>query len=170
MTTKNFLGIPIDGDITPGAGRAEQQPIEDFAPILQAVLDDPTVVEFGWRQCTPYFNDGEPCEFSAYGVWVRTTADSEDLDDDGLDVDYGHPSLGEMTGGAWVDDPENPGRRKKVGERYEGPDLARFERAKALGRAVDGGHFLNVLLDAFGDHARVTVRGDGIQVDFYEHD
>lgn len=168
MTTQqNFLGIPVQGDITRGETRAEQKPIEELQPILQAVLDDPTIVEFGWRQYTPYFNDGEPCTFNIHGTWARTDAD-RDADEDELEM-WGHRSLGKTTGGEWVDDPET-GRRKKVGARYEGPDQARYERVKALEAAVEGGEFYDVLLDAFGDHACVTVRRDGIEVEFYEHD
>ncbi|MFF3324918.1 hypothetical protein [Streptomyces sp. NPDC002889] len=169
-TARNFLGIPVEGDITRGADREKQRPLEEFQPILQAVLDDPTIVEFGWRQATPYFNDGEPCTFSVYGTWMRTDADREVEDEYELEVGYSHPSLGQMTGGEWVDDPDRPGRKKKVGERYEGPDQQRYERARALDRAIEGGEFHDVLLDAFGDHATVTVRRDGIQVEFYEHD
>lgn len=162
MKTRNFLGIPVEGDYTQGSARIDQKSIEEFQPILQAVLDDPSVIEFGWRQYTPYFNDGEPCTFSVYGLWVRTT-DDEDGDEDDLEM-WGHRSLGKVSGhrdestGDWVKDP------------YEGPDEARFLRCKALEAAVEGGHFETVLLDAFGDHAAITVRRDGIQVDFYDHD
>lgn len=161
MTT-NFLGIPINGDITRGGARVEQKPIEELQPILQAVLDDPTIVEFGWRQYTPYFNDGEPCTFSTHGTWVRTTAD-EDADEDELEM-WGHHSLGKVSGG----------RNKDTGRwetyPYEGPDEARFDRCKALETAIEGGAFEHVLLDAFGDHANITVRRDGIEVEFYDHD
>ncbi|MBX9392229.1 hypothetical protein K4749_01110 [Streptomyces sp. TRM72054] len=159
---RNFLGIPVQGDITPGATRVEQKPLEDLQPILQAVLDDPTIVEFGWRQYTPYFNDGDPCEFSAHGLWVRTT-DDEDADEDELEM-WGHRSLGKVSGhrdqatGEWVTDP------------YQGPDEARYLRCKELEKAVEGGAFEVVLLKAFGDHAEVTVRRDGIEVEFYSHD
>jgi hypothetical protein len=168
-TDRNFLGIPVQGDITRGSDRVEQKPIEELQPILQAVLNDPTIIEFGWRQYTPYFNDGEPCEFSAHSVWVRTETD-RDVDEYELEAAYSHPSLGQMTGGEWVDDPDRPGRRKKIGERYEGSDQARYERCIALNHAIEGGHFEHVLLDAFGDHARVTVRRDDIEVEFYHHD
>ncbi|MEU5976308.1 hypothetical protein [Streptomyces sp. NPDC047315] len=59
---------------------------------------------------------------------------------------------------------------KKVGAVYEGPDEARYQRCKELEGAIEGGQFEHVLLDAFGDHARVTVRRDGIQVESYSHD
>ncbi|MCP3820119.1 hypothetical protein NLX86_19060 [Streptomyces sp. A3M-1-3] len=170
-SARNFLGIPVEGDINEGDKRKKQRPLEEFQPILQAVLDDPTITEFGWRQYTPYFNDGDPCTFSAYETWVRTTTDGEDVDGYELEVAYSHPSLGQMTGGEWVDNPEDPGgRRIKVGERYEGSDQARYERARELDRAIEGGQYLDVLLDAFGDHANITVRRSGIQVEFYQHD
>ncbi|CAM5619064.1 hypothetical protein [Streptomyces aurantiogriseus] len=158
----SFLGIPVHGDITRGETRVEQKPIEELQPILQAVLDDPTIVEFGWRQYTPYFNDGEPCTFSAHGTWVRTT-DDKDADEDELEM-WGHRSLGKIPGS----------RNADTGQweygAYEGPDEARYHRCKALEKAIEGGHFEHVLLDSFGDHANITVRRDGIEVEFYDHD
>lgn len=169
-TNRNFLGIPVQGDYTEGARRREQRPIEELQPIMQAVLDDPTIVEFGWRQYTPYFNDGDPCEFDVYGTWVRTDADT-DVEDDyvyELEVD-GHRSLGKVSGD-WIEDPENPGTRVWQKRPYEGPDEARYDRCQALYGALQGGEFEVVLLKAFGDHAAITVRRDGIQVEFYDHD
>ena len=166
MTT-NFLGIPVHGDITQGENRKDQRPLEEFQPIVQAVLDDPTIVEFGWRQYTPYFNDGDPCTFGVHGTWVRTTAD-EDVDEDKLEM-WGHRSLGKIPG-EWVDDPDRLGHTKWHAHPYEGPDEARYHRVKALEKAIEGGEFENVLLDAFGDHAEVTVRRDGIEIEFYSHD
>jgi hypothetical protein len=163
MTT-NFLGLPIEGDIVRPTSAKPQRPMEEFAPILQAALDDPTIIEFGWRQYTPYFNDGDPCVFGAHGVWVRTSddVDVEDLYD--LEVDYNHPTLGKR--------PSTYNRETQEYETgdYEGPDEARYDRCQALHEAIDGGEFYAVLLQAFGDHAEVTVRRDGIKVDFYEHD
>ncbi|MFF1792644.1 hypothetical protein ACFVXQ_00125 [Kitasatospora sp. NPDC058263] len=163
MTKLTFMGMPIEGDITEGAGRVEQKPIEELQPILQAMLDDPTVAEFGWRQYTPYFNDGEPCTFSISGAWVRTVAD-EDADEYELEIGSSHPTLG---GRPYR---KNPDTGKWESQPYEGPDESRYDRCLALSSAVEGGAFENVLLEAFGDHAEVTVRRDGIQVDFYEHE
>lgn len=63
-TDKTFFGIPIEGDIRFAESPVKQRPLEDLQPLLQALLDDPTIKWFGWRQYTPYFNDGEPCVFS----------------------------------------------------------------------------------------------------------
>jgi hypothetical protein len=173
MTT-SFLGIPVEGDITKGDKRTPQRPLEDLAPILQAVLDDDGIVRFGWHQYTPYFNDGDPCVFSASGVWAARPEDMDaddpdDTDTDSLDVDYGG-HLGSYEGGEWVADPENPPFNKRVGARYVGPDQARFDRCRELSRAIDSGAFDDVLLEAFGDHAEITVTRDGITVEFYSHD
>lgn len=174
-TTKTFLGIPVDGDIVRGESKAEQRPLEEFSPLLQAVLDDDGIACFGWQQYTPYFNDGDPCIFSAHGVWVARhediagTGDEGDFDKDGLTVSYGSP-LGSYRDGKWVNDPEDPKRRNLVGATYDGPDQARYDRCRALDDAVESGAFDGVLLEAFGDHADITVKRDGITVEFYSHD
>lgn len=170
--TDTFFGVPIHGDITQGSTRVDQKPIEELAPLFKALLDDKTIVEFGWTQYTPYFNDGDTCEFSVHVLWVRTTEESEGAVDEygdeyepgyGLDVDY-HPSLGKSVRD-W-----DPVERKFFNERYEGPDEARHDRCHALNNALQGGAFETVLLEKFGDHAMVTVQSDGIDVEFYSHD
>jgi hypothetical protein len=157
MTTTNFLGIPIDGDITRGANRTEQRPLSDLEPALRAVLDDPLIVEFGWRQYTPYFNDGDPCVFSPGELWFRTTQDEDTSE---LELWY-HPTLGAQRWSAAT------GTHLDV---ERSPDVvATRTRCEKLSALINSDAFDEVLLDAFGDHARVTVRRTGISVDFYEH-
>ena len=165
--TKNFLGIPVVGDIDEGEKREKQRPIEDLAPLMQAVLDDPTIVEFGWAQYTPYFNDGDPCTFGVGGeIWVRTVTDEDVEDTYELEVRRygGHPSLGRK------DRTWNREANSYEEGPYEGPDEARYERCQALNAAIEGGEFLDVLLEAFGDHAEITVQKAGLQVGSYSHD
>ncbi|MET9959287.1 hypothetical protein ABZ128_09395 [Streptomyces sp. NPDC006326] len=157
---RNFLGMPVEGDYSEASTRVTQRPIGELQPVVQAVLDDPTIVEFGWKQYTPYFNDGDPCEFSAYGLWVRTDADGDVEDLYELEADSSHPSLGRR--------PYQWETREYLP--YEGPDEARYERVQALCGAIEGGAFENVLMEAFGDHAQVTVRREGIEVEHYSHD
>ncbi|MFE8916857.1 hypothetical protein [Streptomyces globisporus] len=173
-TGTNFLGMPVSGDITGGATRVEQKPIEELAPLFQALVDDPTIVEFGWTQYTPYFNDGDTCEFGVGGLWVRTTAEGEDAVDEygnefspysgNLDVEYSHPSLGE------VEKDWDREAHKYINHYYVGPDEDRYNRCQDLNGALQSGAFETVLLDTFGDHAMVTVRKAGIEVEFYSHD
>jgi hypothetical protein len=172
MTTDtNFLGMPVSGDITEGSTRTDQKPIEELAPLFQALVDDPTIVEFGWTQYTPYFDDGDVCEFEVHYTWVRTTAEAEGAVDEygeeyesyGLNVDY-HPSLGTVKKD-W--DAE---AQEYVNKRYEGPDEDRYNRCQDLDGALQSGSYDNVLLKNFGEHAMVTVRKDGIEVEHYSHD
>ncbi len=171
MTTHaNFLGIPVEGDITKGDKRVPQLPLSELQPLMRAVLDDPTIKAFGWTQYTPYFNDGEPCVFSVGSPWFLTAddPDSDDVSDlYSYEVDYGHhPSLGKR-------DYEYRGHypnRQRIDLGYTGPDEARFDRVKALSDAINGGSFEDVLLEAFGDHAQVRVTAQGITVHSYSHD
>lgn len=150
MSHTNFLGIPVEGDIH-RSNRVDQRPVEEFGPILRAVLNDERIEAVRWEQYTPYFNDGDVCEFRIHELSVKPAGESVPRDDyeDGF-ID--HWSLG-----------------------YESergmPHLAPLKEATAeLNRAVAGGAFYDALLDAFGDHAEITVTGAGITVEFYEHD
>ena len=189
---RNFLGIPVHGDITEGDRRAPQRPLSDLEPLIRAVLDDPYIHSFGWNQYTPYFNDGDACVFSVGSPWFRTVDDLEewhsaqhraDEDDeydedneanykipsDRLEIsDYGdgHPSLGKREYD-WVGD--YPNRVKEYGP-YEGKHEASYLACVALADAFDSQAFEDVLLEAFGDHCRVTVKATGITVDEYTHD
>ncbi|WP_212841123.1 hypothetical protein [Catellatospora sp. IY07-71] len=164
MSHTSFLGIPVEGRITPG-DRVPQRPLSELQPLVRALVDDDAVVEFGWKQYTPYFNDGEACVFDAWGFWVRTTADDADAGVEDLGVgeyDEPHPTLG----GPWLDRGQYPYTEHP----YEGDDPERYGRARALADAVGSGAFDDVLLEAFGDHATVRVRRTGITVEFYDHD
>lgn len=158
-TRRTFLGIEVHGDINEGDRRRPQRPIEELRPIIQAILDDTEIVEFGWRQYTPYFNDGDPCIFRVEASWVRLTTDDEDKGYYDLTIED-RDDLGDRAYD-WRTETYGP---------YSGPDEARYDRCRELDRAIQGGEFIDVLLATFGDHADITVRRDGIQVDTYDHD
>jgi hypothetical protein len=168
----NFLGIPVEGDITKGDKRVPQKPLSELEPLMRAVLDDPTMKAFGWAQYTPYFNDGEPCVFSVGSPWFLTVNDPDpDEIEDHYDFEIGysgHPTLGKQDY-EW-DNPRDWENRRKVYGPYEGSHRASFMACNALADAIDSGAFEDVLLEAFGDHAQVTVRPSGITVDSYSHD
>ncbi|MFI7642434.1 hypothetical protein [Nonomuraea sp. NPDC049400] len=161
-STNSFLGIPVVGDINEGEKRAKQRPIEELAPLLQAVVNDPYVAEFGWTQYTPYFNDGDPCTFGVRGeVWFRTVEDADVDDTYELELNN-HPTLGIRR---WNRDARRYDEIRLSPEKREV-----YDRCDALNTALEGGEFLDVLLEAFGDHAEITVKKDAIQVEFYQHD
>lgn len=153
--TPTFSGLPINGSIVYGNERKAQRPVEEFSPLLQAALDAHGITEITWTQYTPYFNDGEPCVFGAY--LRNVTVDS---------VIAEFPPYAERDRAAL-------GYRQTAnnGGRYEGPDAHRYDAIAALSSAIDNGEFDDVLLKLFGDHAEVNVKpGDGIYIEYYEHD
>lgn len=174
---RTFMGLTITGEIHYGEHPIPQRPLEEFTPLAQAVLDDPTVVAFGWKQYTPGYNDGDPCTFGTSGFWLATVEDAanpdlaECFEEDGdtyqLDVDDYHPSLGKRPFIKWEGEYGQPDRRRVMGP-YEGPDPDRHDRAHALAEAVDRGEFHDVLLENFGDPARVRFSREGIEVTYYE--
>lgn len=150
------LGRPVSGKIVEyGKPDVEQWPDEKFIELLDAVLDDPQVHSVRWRQYTPYFNDGDACEFGVGEVYVRLKS----TEDDNEDGDYGDGYIGtyEMRANRsdWRDDTVKP-------------ELATVARAL---RNFEGlGHFQQLLKRSFGDHAIVTATRDGFDVEFHEHD
>jgi hypothetical protein len=170
---KNFLGIPVIGDLQFSGKRVSQRPLDELSPLMQDLLDDPTITWFGWTQYTPYFNDGEPCIFSihgglAVGIGESVTDDHDISDDDEYDdisegVEY-NSYLGKRLGR--YDD--NPGNHP-IGT-YTGPDEARYDRCLVLERALNSSAFDDVLLEHFGDHCSVLVTKTSIRVSEYSHD
>jgi hypothetical protein len=164
---KDFVGLPVEGHIREASTVTPQYTIEQLQPLIQAVLDDPTIVKFGWAQYTPYFNDGDVCEFGVTDPWFQTmdNEDVEDIDDGTWELGVGqNASLGKVPY-TWDDN-----LRCYVNGEYMGPDRARYDRCDALSSAVGGGHYENVLKEAFGDHAQVTVTKTGITVEHYSHE
>jgi hypothetical protein len=164
---RNFLGIPIEGEIQTNR-RSPQKPLAELEPLIRALLDDEEIVSFGWHQYTPYFNDGETCVFSVYTPWFRTAADTGEgsSDDDGNELEvsdwHEHPTLG---GRDW-DAPKGADDERP----YKGSNEARWRRCLAFTNALDSDAFDDVLQEAFGDHCEITVTRDGITVEGYSHD
>lgn len=195
MTTlTSYLGIPVEGEIIkPGRSETRQRPAEEFAPILKAAIEAPGVAAVRWEQYTPYFNDGEPCYFGirAYNM-VKPTVEVGEDDDSEYDNDEGFIEVGhvQFKGGDEYKYVQVPLTATELAEaqartRYGSVASTRWERVatgktyprhesydavQELEDALNGGEFDDVLLDAFGDHARVTVTTEGIEVEFYEHD
>jgi hypothetical protein len=178
MSAPSFLGIQIEGDITRGSKKTAQRPLSDLEPLIRAVLNDELIHSFGWTQYTPYFNDGEPCEFDVNEVWFKTVHDAkpkaneddeEDYEDrDRFNVMYGtHPTLGRRDY-EWNN--THDGQRLKVWKDYEGQHEQTWMNCYALAEAIGTEAFDDVLLEAFGDHAEIEITRDGIKVDTYEHD
>lgn len=164
-----FSGLPINGDITYGSERAEQKSLEEFQAILQPVLDDPTIAWVAWRQYTPYFNDGDPCVFRAQSAQMALKEQPDPREEDDYDYYDEFPGYSDTTT-KWFGMRERDAHYQRTGA-YTGPDEARFDRCLALSHAIGSGSFDDVLLNAFGDHAIITITPKvGIDVETFDHD
>ena len=137
---------------------------EQIKPLLmQFITDNPQVEKVQWTQYTPYFNDGDTCEFRLNEPYFFFVGEDEDEDDEG------HYSFGNAIGN---------GVR---GYRYRGEfeaasylptlEVCSFETQRAceaLAKELSG--LEDALKTLFGDHVKVIVTKDGVEVEEYDHD
>lgn len=171
-----FMGVPIIGTIY-SVEKADQRSEEEFAELVKALFAHDVIKEFGWRQYTPHFNDGEPCIFGAHGFWVRTV-DEEDKPDARCprchtacaecDEDESDDSTYPLEIGTWSPHPTLGGYTRH-NDTYRGNHESAFLASVALWQAIDGNEFDHVLLKLFGDGAQIIVGREKITVDEYDH-
>jgi hypothetical protein len=167
VTNENLtVDRPITGDVQ--RSYHDDVPQVDAATFLAEVdraLETPGVRGLVWEQYTPYFNDGEPCEFSVGDV--RVLLDGVDEDTEDFDLEYGdsvsdydtyrhggtYPYGGDLDAVNWVDFNGVSGRTL-------------YELIRSLNTAA----WENVARANFGDHAQVTATPEGFNVEYYEHD
>jgi hypothetical protein len=149
----DFFGLPIEGERPEyRSNPAEQADPAELIEKLQAVLAFPEVENVRWEQFTPYFNDGDVCEFSVYTAYVKLVGR-----EDGGDYNDGYLEEADFR---WYP------------ERYE--DVANATAISSALRefssALGGGSHERILIEKFGDPAQVTATRDGFSIEFYEHD
>lgn len=124
------------------------------AILVQEMTKFPLVEGYKWTQYTPYFNDGEPCEFSvnADGYIVN-----EEVDDC-----YYQPSntTYDIVNGKIESIP-----RVNLGEK-ETQEIACLEYMNNLISEQDE----DMLLNLYGDHAEIIVTQTDVTVEEYSHD
>src|SRR5687767_852848 len=105
----------------------------------------PDLISFGWAQYTPYFNDGEPCNFSVY---------------------YGYPDI---NGEEYSGHKEHTYKDYRTGQDVTVPDT-RTPEGEAVKEFLKS-FSKETFEELFGDHVKVTVQmsGDPI-VEEYDHE
>jgi len=158
---------PIEGDITAsGKTRYNQVSPEEFLAVVDEILATPGIRSIGWTQHTPYFNDGEPCEFGLGELALDLDpAIYGEVDDDDA---YALPEEGYNWATSWGI--------------YTYPERGNYSTRKYELNGVDtkplndifskwaSERYENVALDSFGDHAVVVATPEGFSVDYYEHE
>lgn len=109
-----------------------------------------------WRQYTPYFNDGDTCEFGVY-------ADEPEVNEMSLyDIDWYD----------WKHRYYTQGDPRYANLLTDNPkiDIAECQLVEAFGDVIESIPE-DFMKDLFGDHCEVTIRRDGtVDVNDYDHD
>lgn len=143
----------------------------------------PDLLAVRWAQYTPYFNDGDPCEFGVNEPYFKIVGMGEETweYDDDEDEQLGYTSIYSLY--EWVPDgpPEKRERRAwdyvnrvhRVEEYVHQPTKRGnfhplYEVATKISSDLQANSRLLEL--AIGDHAEVTVTRDKITVEEYHHD
>jgi hypothetical protein len=152
--TKEVFGRPVKGDIHETAPIPKQDDPIKVIHALDELLALDGVLAYKWVQYTPYWMDGEECEF---GVVTDYNA--------GVKLSFGNEDGGEAGDGFY----------ESFSTSYY-PELREVDTSlheDALNKVVrvlhSGAHDV-WLKETFGDHASVTATVDGFEVEFYEHD
>lgn len=121
-----------------------------FSDAAKALFEQhPEMQSFGWAQYTPYFNDGDPCEFSVHNDRDSISINGEDAYEIASDSGY---SSGK--------------RREKPAEELHPLYAAQQAAHEFLGQFDESDYET-----MFGDHCEITVKRDGtIDVEEYSHD
>ena len=198
MTTENDKQFKIEDRKIEGHKYQEdvavdQKSAAEFLAALDTVLGIAGVKKVRWTQYTPYFNDGDPCEFSLNEFTVKLgkkfgVGKEEGEHEDGYLSTYDfqdhtepYPTIhvpylrhGETPSTEYLAAKEEYERQYKA---YK--DSATYVRnghdTKAIFDALEALNALSASFEVvakanFGDHAEVTATLDGFNVDEYSHD
>jgi hypothetical protein len=117
---------------------------------------NPEVNVVGWRQYTPYFNDGDTCVFGTTASYAFISNAK----------DYSNIEYGEYDGedeSVWVNDDDYGDHNEELIPKSV---LENAEALRTLLSKIDD----DVFLDMFGDHVQVFATRDGFDVQEYSHD
>lgn len=160
----DFNGRPIEGEpqrfSEPMPPQADPQ---DFLDALDELLAVEGVEAVRWEAYTPYFNDGDVCEYSTNEPRVKLSFGEEEAGDYGdgwystYDLDG---SVYDRDTRTWIDGNNMINGHSTVEVKDA---LSRF------GSELGPKHYV-VLSEKFGDPAQVTATKAGFEVEGYEHE
>lgn len=180
-----FNGVRIEGER--GHTRYHRaytpQPIEDLYPYFTEAFDK-GIKAATWHQYTPYFNDGEPCEFSVYDLSVTN---NEEVAEQWLDGNFYEDRLVEVDAKTYNDEywaMKNSRYSYFPYEIVEDKHYKRYEEG-AYDYIPSSDHpdgitdvnipvglleFEDALRSTFGDHTQVVVTPERVVQFDYEHE
>lgn len=129
---------------------------------------NPKIRAVVWQQYTPYFNDGEPCEFGRHDLWAMTKEGYKKWkEDSGYAEEYC----------AYTVDWEHRKSTNYKKDEYkyipnEGETGITDEECTQVAKHIELISKLpnEIFLDMFGDHVEIVASRTGFSVEDYEHD
>lgn len=126
---------------------------KDLKSVLKEIFKTvPSIKSIYWTQYTPYFMDGDTCEFSIYEIIVSNSKDEfvhyagdDEFEDDSL----------------WAENADS------VSHKYV-PDAEQRKLLKDFSDMIFNSQ--DFLQEIFGDHVRVIGTKSGFKTEEYEHD
>lgn len=137
--------------------------------LVDAVKSIPGVQAVEWNQYTPYFNDGDACNFGINEVYFFTDKSLADA----VARNEGEP----LDPGEWAEDRGGisacyAGWNEKWGPSDDEPDgwdsPLQYASAQELTGFIHG--CADLMERAFGDHVTVRIDKDGLTTEEYDHD
>ena len=147
--------------------------------------NNPDFNGFSWTQYTAYWNDGDPCEFSAHTDYVYIDDEEEESNFYNAEIDFKELKQKEKTIKKLTSEIEKLRKQGKKDDDWEiKQNQNRIEKLNELNleTAEKRFNFLKDINDLmkniddetlermFGDHAKVVVTKDGVTVEHYDHD
>jgi hypothetical protein len=122
-----------------------------------------------WTQYSPYFNDGDSCEFSVNQP-TFTNATGDDLDDIGYDqYDGENESVWATDNLEYTLDVSKEWLAEDRTKILNGPAID-IDSCDLLSEMLTSDEFENVLEVMFGNHTKIVATRDGFDELEYEHD
>lgn len=164
MSDSLTIDRPIEGDITRRDRRViEQGTVEEFLAAIDAVLAIPGVSAVSWKQYTPYFMDGDPCEFGVNDPYF--TFGTVEEPEYGTDAYYDWAEREENYSVWNLTYKDDSGKFP-----YRPKDVTLSEADVQTIKALNLNRYELIAEANFGDHAVVTATSEGFNVEYYDHD
>lgn len=180
-----FNGVPVEGErYAWSRSHVTPRPIEELYPYIKDTFDK-GVKAITWHQYTPYFNDGEPCEFSVYDMCVTS---NEEVAEHWLNEEFYEDRLVEVSRKEYEDELEAAKNSRyryylpyeeidgKIFKRYEEgtydyiPGSGHPDGIKDVDIPINTLEFEDALRTKFGDHTQVVVTPHRVVQFEYSHD
>lgn len=123
---------------------------KSFSAFFEAV---PSIKAIPWTQYTPYFNDGEPCEFGVRDMWVLSELSYSDWQEEGGSYAEEYDVVNTYCDDKYKN--ELTKEQKKLANDF----------IKNISKLSD-----DIYEDMFGDHVYVIATKDGFEIEEYSHD